>query len=59
MFLGGIISPIEGIGPEDLTIDSLIKRSFLLLNQKLRRSFSDFPPPWEGDTQCFLHSAKR
>jgi len=48
--LGGIISPINGIGPDDLNIDSLIKRvkesseiEEIILALRVGRFFSLFP----------------
>jgi recombination protein RecR len=48
--LGGIISPIEGIGPKDLTIGSLEKR---IEEQPVEEVILALPTTIEGDTTCF------
>jgi len=48
--LGGIISPIEGIGPSDLNIDSLIQR---VQTEKIREIVMALPATIEGDTTIF------
>ncbi len=48
--LGGIISPIEGIGPKDLTIDSLEKR---IEDRPVEEVILALPTTIEGDTTCF------
>jgi recombination protein RecR len=48
--LGGIISPMDGIGPGDLEIDSLIQR---LKEGKTREIILALPPTMEGDTTNF------
>ncbi len=45
--LGGVISPMDGIGPEDLFIDPLIKR---ISNEKIREIIFAMSPTIEGDT---------
>jgi recombination protein RecR len=45
--LGGIISPIEGIGPEDLTIEQLLSR---VRKDKIREIILAMPATIEGDT---------
>ncbi|MGB4205339.1 MAG: recombination mediator RecR [Bacteroidales bacterium] len=45
--LGGIISPIEGIGPGDLTIESLLRR---IESEKIRELIMALPATIEGDT---------
>lgn len=49
--LGGIISPIEGIGPNDLTIDSLLDR---VKNDNVRELIMAISPTIEGDTTIFF-----
>ncbi|HLP93084.1 MAG TPA: recombination mediator RecR [Saprospiraceae bacterium] len=53
--LGGIISPIEGIGPSDLNIDSLAIRA-----QKgdIREAIMAISPTIEGETTIFYLSKK-
>lgn len=48
--LGGVISPIEGISPSDLTIDPLIKRVF---NEEISEIIMALNPTVEGDTTVF------
>ena len=48
--LGGIISPMEGIGPEDLAIESLIRR---VEEGKIREIVLALPTTIEGDTTNF------
>ncbi|NQV02633.1 MAG: recombination protein RecR [Bacteroidia bacterium] len=48
--LGGIISPIEGIGPQDLNIGSLIERAS---SGDLREVILALPSTIEGDTTNF------
>jgi len=55
--LGGIISPIEGIGPEDLTIDSLIKR-VSSSESEVKEIIFGLSPTMEGDTTAFYISKK-
>jgi recombination protein RecR len=45
--LGGIISPIEGIGPDDLTIENLVKR---VTGGEIREIILALPTTIEGDT---------
>lgn len=50
--LGGVISPINGIGPAELTIDSLVSR--LEKNQhEIRELILALSPTMEGDTTAF------
>lgn len=53
--LGGIISPIDGIGPEKLNIDSLINRIKSGLVKEVIMALS---PTIEGDTTIFYISKK-
>lgn len=48
--LGGIISPIDGIGPADIEIDSLIARAAMPQTQEI---IFALPTTMEGDTTCF------
>jgi len=48
--LGGVISPIQGIGPSDLNIDSLIARANLPATKEAIMAIS---PTIEGDTTIF------
>ncbi|MFO8067349.1 MAG: recombination mediator RecR [Bacteroidales bacterium] len=48
--LGGIISPIEGIGPNDLNIDSLIDRAH---NPEVKEIIFALSTTMEGDTTNF------
>ena len=48
--LGGIISPMEGIGPKDIEIDSLIER---LTKEEIQEVILALPTTMEGDTTNF------
>lgn len=48
--LGGIISPMEGIGPKDIEIDSLIER---VSNGETKEIILALPTTMEGDTTNF------
>jgi recombination protein RecR len=48
--LGGVIAPIEGIGPGDLTIDSLVQRAGLEDTLEIIMAIS---PTIEGDTTIY------
>lgn len=48
--LGGIISPMEGVGPEDLSTDQLIQRN---RNGNIREVILALPATIEGDTTNF------
>jgi len=50
--LGGIISPIEGIGPSDVNIESLIKR-VKDSEPKIEEVILALNPTMEGDTTAF------
>jgi recombination protein RecR len=50
--LGGIISPIHGIGPSELTIDSLIAR-LADSNCEIKELILALSPTLEGDTTAF------
>ncbi|GAB3574632.1 recombination mediator RecR [Spirosoma luteolum] len=51
--LGGIISPVEGIGPSDLQIDSLIERLKSTDGEPVREIILAISPTMEGDTTAF------
>lgn len=53
--LGGIISPMDGIGPDDLEIDSLAER---MKTQEVREVIMALSPTMEGDTTIFYISRK-
>lgn len=53
--LGGVISPIEGIGPENLHIESLIQR---IKEQQVKEVIMAISPTIEGDTTIFFLSKK-
>lgn len=55
--LGGIISPIDGIGPEDLTIDSLMER-VSNPDSEVKEIIFGLSPTMEGDTTAFYISKK-
>jgi len=53
--LGGVISPIEGIGPSELKIDSLISR---IPNSEIKEVILALSPTMEGDTTAFYITKK-
>jgi recombination protein RecR len=53
--LGGVISPIEGIGPSDLTIGSLVER---LADGEVKEVVLAISPTMEGDTTAFYITRK-
>lgn len=53
--LGGIISPIEGVGPSDLRIDSLLKR---VAEGGKKEVILAISPTMEGDTTAFYLTRK-
>jgi recombination protein RecR len=53
--LGGIISPLEGIGPADLNIESLLSR---LATQEVKEVILALSPTMEGDTTAFYLQKK-
>lgn len=56
--LGGIISPIHGVGPGDLSIDSLMSR--VSATQDIKEVILALSPTLEGDTTAFyLHRKLR
>ena len=48
--LGGVISPLDGVGPADLEIDSLVERVAAGVISEVILAIS---PTMEGDTTCF------
>lgn len=54
--LGGVISPIEGIGPDELNIDSLLKR--IKEDPGIKEIILALSPTLEGDTTAFYISKK-
>jgi len=48
--LGGVISPMDGVGPADLEIDSLIAR---IVPEEIREVILALPTTMEGDTTNF------
>ncbi|UOQ96339.1 recombination mediator RecR [Hymenobacter sp. 5317J-9] len=55
--LGGVISPIEGIGPSDLHIDSLVERA-ATEGSEIREVILAISPTMEGDTTAFYLSRR-
>ncbi|MBJ6109761.1 recombination protein RecR [Hymenobacter sp. BT523] len=55
--LGGVISPIEGIGPSDLHIDSLVERA-AAEDSEIREVILAISPTMEGDTTAFYLSRR-
>ncbi|MCI1186123.1 recombination mediator RecR [Hymenobacter sp. DH14] len=55
--LGGVISPIEGVGPSDLHIDSLVARASAE-DSELREVILAISPTMEGDTTAFYLSRR-
>ena len=53
--LGGVISPVDGIGPEDLYIDHLIRR---VEKDEVKELIMALSPTIEGDTTVFYISKK-
>lgn len=53
--LGGVISPVDGIGPSDLNILSLIKR---IESGSVKEIILALSPTMEGDTTAFYLSKK-
>jgi recombination protein RecR len=54
--LGGIISPLSGIGPNDLNIESLVKR--VSENTDIQEVILALSPTMEGDTTAFYLQKK-
>lgn len=53
--LGGIISPIEGVGPSDLNIDSLVQRAE---QGEIKEVIMAISPTIEGETTIYYLSKK-
>ncbi len=53
--LGGLINPLEGVGPSDLTIDSLLQRVSL---GEIKEIILAISPTIEGDTTMYYISKK-
>ena len=53
--LGGVISPMDGVGPNDLEIDSLIKR---VEDEEINEVIMALSSTMEGDTTNFYISRK-
>ena len=53
--LGGVISPIDGIGPDNLHIDSLVSR---VKKEGVKEIIMALNPTMEGDTTVFYISKK-
>lgn len=53
--LGGVISPIEGVGPADLHIDSLLERAKA---EEVKEVIMAISPTIEGDTTIFYISKR-
>lgn len=58
--LGGIISPVEGIGPSDLNIDSLLQRLTQQAegDEPVKEIILALSPKMEGDTTAFYLQKK-
>jgi recombination protein RecR len=55
--LGGVISPIEGVGPSDLQVDSLVERT-TSEGSEIREIILAISPTMEGDTTAFYLSRR-
>ncbi|UOQ67394.1 recombination mediator RecR [Hymenobacter volaticus] len=55
--LGGVISPIEGVGPSDLQIDSLVGR-ISASDSEIKEVILAISPTMEGDTTAFYLSRR-
>ena len=53
--LGGIISPMDGVGPSDITIDSLVER---VATGEVKEVIFALSPTMEGDTTNFFIQRK-
>jgi recombination protein RecR len=53
--LGGIISPLSGISPSDLTIESLVER---VASGQVNEVILGLSPTMEGDTTAFYLTKK-
>ncbi len=48
--LGGVISPIDGIGPKDIRLNELVQRIY---SEDIEEVILALPTTMEGDTTCF------
>ncbi len=55
--LGGIIAPLEGVGPSDLNIETLIKR-IAAQESTIKEVILGLSPTMEGDTTAFYLTKK-
>jgi recombination protein RecR len=55
--LGGVISPIEGVGPSDLHVDALVARAGAE-GSEIREVILAISPTMEGDTTAFYLSRR-
>ena len=53
--LGGVISPLDGIGPDQLTIDALVDR---IANEGIEEIIFALSPTIQGDTSIYYISKK-
>ncbi|HOY20793.1 MAG TPA: recombination mediator RecR [Haliscomenobacter sp.] len=53
--LGGVISPLEGVGPSELTIDSLVQR---ITTNEVKEIVMAISPTIEGETTIFYISKR-
>ena len=53
--LGGVISPLDGIGPEQLTIDALVNR---IAKEEIEEIIFALSPTIQGDTTIYYISKK-
>jgi recombination protein RecR len=53
--LGGIISPLDGVGPEQLTIDTLVNR---IAKEEIEEIIFALSPTIQGDTTIYYISKK-
>ncbi|RIV18430.1 recombination protein RecR [Fibrisoma montanum] len=56
--LGGIISPVEGVGPSDLQIESLLTRLRSPEGEQVKEIILAISPTMEGDTTAFYLQKK-
>lgn len=56
--LGGVISPIEGVGPADLRLESLIQRAASATDPAVKEVILALSPTMEGDTTAFYITKK-
>jgi recombination protein RecR len=55
--LGGVLNPLEGIGPENLNVDSLVSRISQSINKPIKEIIIATNPSLEGETTA-MHLAK-